>query len=202
LIWLTGDTRKRALKLIWLAESERFLSQTLHQDIFSSVRFDLSWQESSEIGLPPGSLEIETPMRPMFKALRHWALMRPLTWLGVHWLVGLRAGWLPAWQAPALGLLATALPLEQGAIQVGGAFERLWLRATLQGLALQPLAASAVLPLQSDTDNGASADLRSTLTAGWQEIAPGLKPHMVFRVGRATPPSVRTSRESISRYIR
>lgn len=201
LIWLTGAARKQALQLIWRAESERFLRQTLHEDIFSSVRFDLSWHETADTGLPPGSLEIEPPMRPLFKALRHWSLMQPMTWLGVHWLVGLRAGWLPAWQAPALGLLATALPLEQGAIQVGAAFERLWLRATLQDLALQPLAASAVLALQSDADNGASAVLRAALTAGWQEIAPGLMPLMVFRMGRAQAASVCSGRRPVDEYL-
>lgn len=202
LIWLTGNARKRALKLIWLAESERFLRQTLHEDIFSSVRFDLSWNETAEIGLPPGSLEIESFARLPFKALRHWSLMRPLTWLGVHYLIGLRAGWLPCWQAPALGVITTSLPLEEGAIAAGSAFERLWLRASLQGLALQPLAASAVLPLQSDADNGASGELRSALTAGWQDIAPGLTPLMVFRLGHAAPPAIRTGRVPFEAYLR
>lgn len=201
-IWLTGHARKSALKLIWLAESERFLRQMLHEDIFSSVRFDLAWDETAEIGLPPGSLEIESFARRPFKALRHWSLMHPLTWLGVHHLIGLRAGWLPCWQAPALGVITSSLPLEEGAIAAGAAFERLWLRATLQGLALQPLAASAVLPLQSDADNGASIALRSALTTGWQGIAPGLKPLMVFRMGRATPPTVRSEREPLDRYFR
>ena len=202
LIWLTGNARKIALKSIWRAESERFLRQTLHEDIFSSVRFDLSWNDTAEIGLPPGSLEIESFARLPFKTLQHWPLMRPLTWLGIHYLVGLRAGWLPAWQAPALGVLTTSLPLEPGAIAAGSAFQRLWLRATLKGLALQPLAASAVLPLQSDADNGASSELRSSLMANWQAIAPGLTPLMVFRLGRSAPPAVRSSREPLTRYLR
>lgn len=201
LIWLHGDARRRALGLIWRAESERFLRQRLHEDLFSSIRFDLSWHETTDQALPPGALEIEAPMRPLFKALRHWALMRPLTWVGVHRLVGLRAGWLPCWQAPALGLLATSLPTEQGAVAVGTAFERLWLRATLLDLALQPMAASAVLPLQSAADRGASDELRSALTAGWQTIALGVTPLMVFRMGRAERPTVTSGRRSLEDYL-
>ena len=201
LIWLKGDARRRALKLIWRAESERFLRQRLHEELFSSIRFDLSWRETAESALPPGSLEIEGPMRPLFKALRHWALMRPLTLLGAHRLIGLRAGWLPCWQAPALGLMATTLPIDEGAVAVGSAFERLWLRATLLDLALQPLAAAAVLPLQSTSDCGASDQLRSALTLGWQSIASGCTPLMVFRMGRAVPSKVKAGRQPIDIYL-
>lgn len=201
LIWLHGRARRRALGLIWRAESERFLRRRLHEELFSSIRFDLSWRETADQALPPGSLEIEAPMRPLFKALRHWALMRPLTWLGVHRLVGLRAGWLPCWQAPALGLLATSVPAEQGAVMVGAAFERLWLRATMLGLALQPMAAAAVLPLQCAVDRGASDQLRSALTEGWQSIAAGVTPLMVFRIGRAARPAVTSSRRPLDDYL-
>ena len=201
LIWLHGNARRRALGLIWRAESERFLRESLHRDLFSSIRFDLSWRETADHALSPGALEIEAPMRPLFKALRHWALMRPLIWIGAHHLVGLRAGWLPCWQAPALGLLGTSLPAEQGAVAVGAAFERLWLRATLLDLALQPMAASAVLPLQSAADRGASDELRSALVAGWQTIAPGVTPLMVFRMGRAARPTVTSGRRPLDDYL-
>lgn len=202
LIWLQGDARHRALGLIWRAESERFLRQRLHEELFSAIRFDLSWNETADFELPPGALEIEAPMRPLFKALRHWALMRPLTWVGVHRLIGLRAGWIPCWQAPALGLLTTSSPSDQGAVAVGAAFERLWLRATMMDLSLQPMAASVVLPLQSTANRGASDELRSALTAGWQAIAPGATPLMVFRMGRAATPKVRACRKPIGEYLR
>jgi len=201
LVWLQGAARRRALGLIWRAESERFLRRQLHHDIFSSVRFDLSWTESAEWSLPPGALEIEAPMRPVFKAARRWALMRPLTWLGMHRLFGLRAGWLPAWQAPALGLLASSLPLEAGAVAVGAALERLWLRASLLDLALQPLAASAVLMQPSAAAHGASDQLRASLTAGWQAIVPDATPLMVVRLGRAVLPSIRSGRRALAEYL-
>lgn len=201
LIWLHGAARRQALGLIWHAESERFLREQLHHDLFSSVRFDLSWDEDAEWSLPPGALEIEAPMRPLFKALRHWALMRPLTWLGVHRLVGLRAGWFPAWQAPALGLLTSSLPVESGAVAVGAALERLWLRATVLELAMQPLAASAVLMHGSAAGNGPSDVLRAALAAGWQGIAPGVMPLMVVRMGRAAFPSAKCGRRAVETYL-
>jgi hypothetical protein len=201
LIFLEGAARSQALGLVWEAESERFLRRDLHHEIFSSVRFDLSWTANAQWSLPPGALEIEPPMRPMFKLLRHWGLMRPLTWLGVHRLLGLRAGWLPAWQAPALGLIVSTLPVEEGAFAVGAALERLWLQASLLDLALQPLAASAVLMQPSTYAHGASDTLRATLAAGWQSIAPGTTPLMVVRIGRAEMPSLRSGRRPLEDYI-
>ena len=201
LIWLHKAARRRALGLIWRAESERFLRQRLHEEIFSSIRFDLSWSETADWAIPPGALEIEAPMRPLFKALRHWALMRPLTWVGAHHLIGLRAGWLPCWQAPALGLLTTSLPLGPGAVAVGAALERIWLQATQQGLAFQPLAASSVLALQTDADCGASSALRSALTSGWKSADPLGTPLMIFRMGRAAPPAITASRTGVDNYL-
>jgi hypothetical protein len=201
LIWLQGPSRRRALNLIWRAESERFLRERLHEELFSSIRFDLSWHETADRALPPAALEVEAPMRPLFKALRHWSLMRPLTWIGAHRLLGLRAGWLPCWQAPTLGLLATPLPAEQGAIAVGAAFERLWLRANILNLALQPMAASVVLPLQVSSDRGASHKLRCALSAGWQAITPAHTPMMVFRMGRAAKPAITSRRLPLGAYV-
>ena len=201
LLRLTGDARKHALRLIWLAESERFLRKTLHEEIFSSIRFDLTWGESSKFALPPGALEIEFPMRPLFKLLRHWQLMKPLTLLGVHHMVGLRAGWFPAWQAPGLFAIATTQDPQNGAIGAGSALQRVWLMATSLGLALQPIAASAVLSLQTDLDQGASASLRQKLISGWQRVLPDTRPLMVFRIGRAQPPRVRAGRRDLKYYL-
>lgn len=202
LIWLDGDMRLRTLKLIWLAECERFLRKDLHEEIYSSIRFDLSWHESTQWALPPGALEIEPPMRPIFKAMRHWPLMRVMNAIGAHRLIGWRAGWFPCWQAPTLALLATREPPEQGAIAVGSTLERIWLRSTQLKLGMQPLAASVVLPFQEPTTNGASKSLQHKLISGWQEIVSDATPLMVFRIGRAKQPAVRTGRRPREDYLR
>lgn len=202
LIWLRGDERRRALGLIWRAESERFLREKLHDELFSSIRFDLSWRESAESGLPPGALQVEAPMRPLFRALRHWRLMKLLSWLGVHRLLGLRAGWLPCWQAPALGLLTAPTPFDdKGAVAVGAALQRVWLRATLLGLAVQPMAAASVLQFQSVADEGTSDRLIEALASGWRSIVSGVTPLLVVRMGRATPPAIAAGRRELHSYV-
>ena len=63
------------------------------------------------------------------------------------------------------------------------------------------MAASAVLPLQSGVEGGASGELCAALEAGWQSIAPGSVPLMVFRLGRANPPSLISGRQPLEHYL-
>lgn len=90
------ETRKQILRLVRLAETERFRSRELHEELFSAVRFDIGWTASSDDGLPPGSLEVEAWMRPMFRGLRHWRVLRLLRTVGMHHALGLRAAYLPS----------------------------------------------------------------------------------------------------------
>ncbi len=200
LIWLQGKERKKALELIWLAESERFLRRSLHEELFSAIQ----WHSSAAHGLPWQSLEIEALMRPAFRALRHWPLMRRLNHLGMHRLLGFRAGYWPCWQAPALGVVVvSSSEPASGARLAGQAFERIWLSATLQRLVLQPMAASTVLPFQNEADQGASHATRQTLQQGWQQLV-GDRAFMVFRIGHAdgTPAaSFKTQRRSLTEFI-
>ena len=200
LIWLDDSgPRHRALRLIRIAEAERFSNRCLHQDLFASIRFDLDWQTTASEGLAPGSLEVEWLLRNAFRSLRHWSVMRALKLAGAHWLLSLRAAELPSRFSPHLGLLATTSDLEHGTFEIGRALERIWLRATALGLAFQPLAASTLLAL--DGYEEVTQEVRVTLAEGWRKIAPGCLPLMVFRAGRSRPPRVRSGRLELERYL-
>lgn len=199
--WPKDEARTSLLKMIWLAESERFRRRALHAELFGAVRFDVGWSGSADEALAPATLEVEPAMRPIFKAMRRWPLMRASHFLGGHRLFGLRAGWLPCWQAPALGVVSTAGGSDAQIIGAGRGFERLWLRATLLGLAMQPMAASAVLAMQEDAPGHIDAAARSKLLAGWRSLLGDRLPVLVFRIGRADAPSGRTGRLPAARYI-
>jgi hypothetical protein len=201
LIWLDQrSVRTCALRLIRLAEAERFRSKPLHDELFSSIRFEAGWKSPTEEGLAPGSLGVETPLRAAFGALRRWGLMQSLAWLGVHHLLGLRAGDAPCRLSPHLGVIVTTLGLEPGALAVGQALERVWLRATRFGMALQPLAASTLYALEGY--KAIRPELRERLRQGWDELVPGSQPLIVFRLGKGSPPRVRSLRKPVSSYLR
>ena len=200
LLWLDSrDARRQALQLATIAETERFRCQPMHADLFANVRFDVGWRSTASDGLPPGALEIEPPMRPLFKALRHWGTMRVLNLVGMHRFIGLRAAYLPCRMAPHLCALATSLDLDRGAVAVGRALERVWLRATAFGMAFQPFAGAALLALEGYGE--VKEDIRQRLKSGWVSLCGDMLPLMVFRIGHARPPTVRSVRPRVSDFL-
>lgn len=191
--------RRRMLRLLLIAEAERFRCRPLHEELFHSIRFDVGWTAPADQGLPPGALEIERPLRWAFKALRHWPVMRTLSAFGAHLLIGVRAAYLPCRFAPHLCALATTLSLEDGCLAVGRALERTWLRASALGVAFQPFAAPALLAL--DRYHDVRAAVRRRLADEWADLAPGATPLIAFRMGHAPRPAVRTQRLPAARYI-
>jgi len=201
LVWLDApDLRGRALRLIRIAETERFREQALHRELFDAIRFDVGWKATAQEGIPPGALEVEPFMRPVFQALRSWPLQRALNLVAAHKQIGLRAGYLPCRFSPHICVLSTsnADPIV-GAFRVGAAFERIWLRATGLGYALQPLVASAIYAL--DRCDWVSTPVRVDLATGWKSLCPEALPLVVFRVGRAMPASVRSERPVFAAYL-
>lgn len=199
--WLAGPQRRRAESLIRRAETERFRRRALHEELFDAIRFDLDWKSPADWSLSPASLEVEPPARPVFKAVRRWSTMRLLNIVGAHYMFGLRAGYLPARQAPDLAVLSTTLRGDAGAAAAGRAFERLWLQATVMGLALQPMAASTALIHEGEPVGGASEALREDLARGWRQVVGDGLPCIAFRLGRADPPSMRAGRRPLADYV-
>lgn len=195
----SGKQRAALLRLVAMAEAERFNTRALHEDLFSSVRFDVGWRASAHEGLPPAALGVEPGVRWAFAQLRRWPVMNALRHIGVHHLLGFRAGYLPCRLAPHLGVLTTSLPMDQGAVAVGRALQRVWLEAERRGLAFQPLAGAALLALPQYAD--VPAETGASLRQGWKELTDET-PAMVFRLGRAKRPSIRTGRHAPEHYFR
>ena len=205
LLWL-DDPRRRALalKAIRIAETERFRCRALHDELFGAIRFELGWQDTSDEWLPPAALQVEAPMRAPFAVMRRWGVMRTANWFGAHVALGLRAGYLPCALAPHLGLILARAPREDlENLQAGRAFERVWLAATAQGIALQPMAAPTALVRQSPGRGWVRAHVRAELEAllGALPVADDVQPYMLFRVGRAAAPSVVTGRRPLADYL-
>lgn len=205
LLWLQDPSLRRwALKAVRLAETERFRRPALHEELFGAVRFELGWRKSTPEGLPPGALEVEPPMRPMFSALRRWPLMQALSFIGMHHTLGLRAADLPCRLAPHLGLIVCDAPREPlRALGAGRALQRVWLAATARGLAFQPMAAATVLARQRPGDGWVSPPVREELLKLLQHVTGGRgdAAYMFFRVGRAQAPSVVTERLPLDHYL-
>ena len=200
--WCDSRARRGALlRMMRMAETARFARRPLHQELFESIAFDAGWKSSTGDRLAPGSLEVERGLRLPFAALRHWRLMRVANWFGAHRAFGLRAGDLPARSAPHLGVLASTLPADEAALAIGAAFQRLWLAAESLGLALQPMVASAILAAVDDPVNGLDSRTRALLNEGWRTLVGDAMPLVVFRLGHAPPPLIRSGRKPVDVYL-
>lgn len=201
LAWLDrSPVRSKACALLRRAEGERFRNPVLHRELFSSIRFDVGWRSSCEEGLPPGALGIEYPLRIPFSALAYWPLMRMLNRLGAHRVLGWRAAGLPCRLAPHLGVITAAGTDDLSVFGAGRAFQRVWLAATEQGLALQPMPASALYAVAGAHNEGIPAALQQRLEQGWAELVPGRRPLMLFRLGYAAPSPVTAGRKKPEAY--
>lgn len=205
LLWLDdAPSRGLALTAIRIAETERFRRRALHTELFSAVRFEIGWQRSSDEWLPPAALQIEAPMRLPFAALRHWPLMRALDGLGAHHALGLRAGYLPCALAPHIGLiLAKGQREDLGNLKAGRAFQRVWLAAAAEELALQPMAAATALSVQIPGGGWVSAAVKVRLQQLLGALCEGqeAQPYMLFRLGRAEAPTAVTRRLPLAKYL-
>ncbi len=185
--FLAGGARKPLLGLMRIAEAERFASQPLHAEIFDSIRFDVGWKATTDRGIPPVATEVELPMRPLFAVLRHWPVMRLANLIGTSSILGVRVAWFPGWASAALGVITADSTRPEDALQTGRALQRIWLRATLLGLSMQPLAASAILRLPWWP--GVRKETKAKMAEQWYELTGERQPLMVFRLGLASEPS-------------
>jgi hypothetical protein len=204
-LWLhEPGPRGTALRAIRRAETERFNRPALHRELFGAIDFSAGWTRSLQEGLSPGALAVEPPLRLPFAGLRHWPLMRGLTWLGMHHGLGLRAAALPARLSPGLGLvLCDAGDASLAAVQAGRALERVWLAATVEGLALQPLAAATALARQRSGDGWVSPQVQSQLREALSELTQGHpeRAFMFVRVGHAKPARVVAGRPLLEAFL-
>jgi nitroreductase len=197
----TPRQRKAALDVIRLAETLRFRSPTLHAELFSSVRFDAGWHAACEEGLAPATLAVEAPMRPMFQALRHPAMMRTFNRLGAASILGWRSAWLPIRLSPGLCLLVIPSTARSDVLSAGRALQRVWLQATLEGLSVQPYAAAGVLSLGFTPVEPAFQPSLSRLGSAMDDLcAPG-RGLVFLRLGYARSPArVRSGRRALASF--
>ena len=226
--WLAqGKQRRLALRLIRVAETERFRRAGLHHEMFRAIRFERGWDGTVLEGLPPAALQVELPLRWPFAWLRHWNVMRAATLLGAHYALGVRSAYLPCALAPQLGLVTSSgwqhgadtdtdpnanadpsVNVDAAHLEAGRSFQRLWLCAEHLGLALQPMAAATVLVNQISRPDWVSSATQKRLLEGLQELAVdvgatqiGAPACMVFRVGRAQAPSAASGRRPLAHFL-
>lgn len=191
--------RRQALKLLRWAETARFNDPKLHREAFSALRFDLGWEVAPSIGLPLGAMGALCVERPLYKVLRHWPRQSWLNRFGMHHISGWRNAALPCMLSPHVGAIGARGDLDAAAVTAGRCMQRTWLQATALGLSFQVFAA-APLYMQDEVVCVPPA-LRDRLVEGWSALWKGSRPFLMFRLGRAAAPRLRTARPDLAQML-
>ena len=206
LSWVQDKSRLKELAQI-IARADRLLFENplIHKHLFSTIRWTHEEVERTRDGLPIGSLELGHAGSLAFRCLSNWSVVNFLNGFGFskaaasHSVVLMR-------RCSAAGLITAPDTSPQAFLLAGRAFQRLWLQATMENLALQPMTAVVFLQLRSRSKNyGALTTYQRTVTDDLRRdleeffrITKDRVPAMLFRLGSAAAPSRRTMRRSIS----
>ncbi len=199
--WLTTRSDLRSLaRLVTTADRIRFEYQLFHDELHRMLRFGRSDLPAVD-GLEAASLEIPRAAWPILKWLRPWRRMDFLNRIGAS-RVFAATSTLQILCSGAVGLLWTERRDAIGALEAGRALQRLWLAATEQQLAFQPVGALPLFlrRLEISGESGFLPHHAKRLVAARNELL-RLYPKsragrsvILFRIGHCGPPSARSGR--------
>lgn len=200
--WLHDKEGLRRLGgIVSHADALLFENQQIHDHLFSTLRWNQAEVEQTRDGLPIESLELGRAGSIAFRCLKYWSIVSFLNRFGFSKAAASHSVALMQ-HCSAVGLLTAPDLSPRTFLQVGRTFQRIWLHATDQCLALQPMTAIIFLQLRFRLDEHEGLTERQFQTVGalnrelvnFFSLSRDRVPAMLFRLGFGSPPSARTIR--------
>jgi len=199
---------QKLTRIIGDSDQLRFETKRLHEELIRVLRFPSKSAMSANDGLPVSALEAGPGSQYMFKLMSSWQRMSALNRLGMSKLFNLYAR-LQMNSSQAAGVIVSTQANPVTYLKGGVAMQKLWLEATLQGLALQPMEALPIFVLnlqlnktQDFTEN--QVKKLKTLKEEFYSLFGLGADHAVifmFRIGYGTTASARTTRRSLESFL-
>lgn len=195
--------------ILGAGERLRLLSERMHREMMSELRWSDEEARATRDGIDVGTLELSPALRAALGLTRQWPAMHRLAQVG-----GGRALERPARDAvdasSAIGVVAIRGEARADFARGGRALERVWLAAAARGAAFQPFGALTYLftRLARGAGEGLSPREQATLGALHERylrvfpLAAGESEILLFRVGRAAPPTARALRRPVDDVLR
>lgn len=205
--WLTDrNDIKTIAGLVRAADYLRFTLKSFHEELHAVLRLTEDEAKVTADGLGLKALEIPRAMAPVLRFLRPWSRMRWANRLGMGKMLARMASQ-QVIASGALGLLVTKAG-DRGYLDAGRSLQRLWLKATQENLAMQPLGSIPLFLTKFADEPDAfapwqKASLRKIeeSTARCFPILKQAAPAMLVRIGVAPPPSARSYRYPPQRLV-
>lgn len=185
-----------------LSLNERIVLETkeAHAQFFNHVVWSKEEERSKKTGLLVDGLELKPPQKFIFGLAKSWSVIRILNVLGLSKLVSSDNSKVYA-QSSALGVIVCSENRPESFIEAGRILQRIWLKATKDGLSLHPVTGILFLAqrIESGNSSGLSTDQVQALNKAYAEVKRSFNAgsqhiNFLFRLGKALKPSAGTSR--------
>lgn len=206
--WVTDRCPMRQLaQLVGVGNRIRFEHRPFHAEFYHNMRFSPAEVQSGD-GLDVATLQLPLGVAGVLRLMRSWGRICAANWLGFSRAVGRQASQ-ETFTSGALGVLTVETPSADAFLRGGRALERIWLAATAAGLGLHPAASLAVFLAYARRTDGARLlpghrplvrQMNTRFDACLPHLA-GRTVQMVFRLGYADRPPVRSRRRAVDEVM-
>jgi hypothetical protein len=188
------------IPLIFQAEKVRFEAEQLHRELFDAIVFN---RKSSASGMNLNVIGVRWFEAPGFYCVSKWKILKLLNKLGASRLLAHKSVTQPLRHSPALLLLSSAATDRSSIIEAGRQMQRVWLKCTESGLAVQIYAAPGVLSLVKPVTTGQHVAVLEQVAENLSKITgKDWYALIFFRIGRVSGSPERSGRCSIENIQR
>lgn len=132
------ETIKKLAKALMVNDRLVFERKDIHGFLFDKIRWNQKQIDETKDGMPVDTLGLNPFEKLFFPLMRYWWFVDLANYLGLSRVIGAKC-WYNCQNAALIGQIAVKKADKHGFIQAGRAMQRVWLEATRQGLAFQPI---------------------------------------------------------------
>jgi len=115
-----------------------FERKDIHAFLFDKIRWNKKQIEETKDGMPVGVLGLSFIEKMAFPLFRFWWYVKTANVFGLSRIIGLKCWW-NCRNTSLLGMISIQGNDKVAFVQGGRAMQRVWLEATVQGFAMQPI---------------------------------------------------------------
>jgi len=199
------DNIKQLSKELMVNDRLVFERKDIHHFLFDKIRWNKEQIEETKDGMPVETLGLNPMERLSFPLMRFWGFVKVNNYLGLSRVIALKCWW-NCRNASILGMVSVKGNDKFSFVQGGRAVQRVWLEATLQGLAIQPIIGLTLLINRLKQQKLQDFSVQHTqMVSNAAESLPKLFSInesetllMGFRAGKGVPIKVKTERRDVT----
>lgn len=202
--FLTREQDLRTVaKAVGMADRVRMRHRQCHHEFHEKVRWSERRAEETRDGFYVKTFEIRPHEILLLRLTRAYPVLRAVDALTGMSRIAAAVARAQVQASGAVGIVRTSSRDTAQMMRVGVALQRMWLTATILGLAFQVLAVAPILVRRLALGGGGLSDAARRRIESVRDVlqsvsgdCPPEEIALLFRIGRAAPPSARTYRLS------